>query len=48
MIRRKMKRLSRRKYAIQLLSEAMNSLRQNARKRAIERACFNQVKKMRA
>jgi hypothetical protein len=40
MIRSKMRKLSRRKYAIQLMSEAMGALRENTRKRAIERACF--------
>lgn len=36
-----MKKLSRRKYALQLLNIGLNALRQNARKRAVTKACHD-------
>ena len=47
MVQRKMKKLSRRKYGLQLLSSGINAMRDYAKKRALERACYKHVVSLR-
>jgi len=47
MVQRKMKKLSRRKYGLQLLSAGLNAMRNHAKKMALERACYKHVVSLR-